>query len=191
MMQTLIHPASATYEIKQSRFIAHLVPYAQFGSTLEALKPEHPKARHFVTAYRYRNDFGQIVEGCSDDGEPRGTSGKPSLAVIAGQELIDVGLITVRYFGGTKLGTGGLVRAYSQAANDVIAAATLEPFIPKEAATFACDYNRVGIVEHALKAEGIVDTEPSFEAMEVRWRIQATREQIDAFFRAVGRNVRR
>ena len=62
-------------------------------------------------AYRHLNEFEQIVENSSDDGEPKGTSGKPNLAVLAGNELINTAVIIVRYFGGIKLGTGGLVRA--------------------------------------------------------------------------------
>ena len=81
---------------------------------------KHPKARHHVYAYRYLNEYEQIVENSSDDGEPKGTSGKPSLHVLAGHELINTAVIIVRYFGGIKLGTGGLVRAYSDAVNSVI-----------------------------------------------------------------------
>ena len=106
-------------EIKQSKFIAYLLPYNRYQKTLEELKQEHPKARHFVVAYRYLNEYGQIVEYSSDDGEPKGTSGKPTLMVIQGADLINSAIITIRYFGGTKLGTGGLVRAYSDATNDL------------------------------------------------------------------------
>ena len=117
-----------TYEMlveKQSKFIAHIMPYSRYDEVLESLKAEHPKARHFVTAFRYINEFDQVVEGSSDDGEPRGTSGKPTLAVLQGNTLINAAIITVRYFGGTKLGTGGLVRAYSDATNMAIDASLL------------------------------------------------------------------
>ncbi|MEA1983821.1 MAG: YigZ family protein, partial [Campylobacterota bacterium] len=72
------HSSTFTHEVKQSKFIAHFVPYSLYESTLETLKEQHPKARHFVTAFRYLNEFDQVVEGSSDDGEPKGTSGKPS-----------------------------------------------------------------------------------------------------------------
>ena len=107
-------------EVKKSKFIAHICPFDSFEQILQRLKTEHPKARHFVYAYRYLNQFEQIVENSSDDGEPKGTSGKPSLAVLAGGEIINTAVIIVRYFGGVKLGTGGLVRAYSDAVNEVI-----------------------------------------------------------------------
>ena len=119
-MITINEHTTKTFEEKKSKFIAHLFMYKDFDTIMHSLKEEHPKARHFVYAFRHINEFDQIVEGSSDDGEPKGTSGKPSLNVLGGNELINIGVIIVRYFGGTKLGTGGLVRAYSQAVNDVI-----------------------------------------------------------------------
>ena len=73
-----------TLEEKKSKFLAFLVPYKDFDKTMQRLRVEHPKAVHFVYAYRYLNEFEQIVENSSDDGEPRGTSGKPTLAVLSG-----------------------------------------------------------------------------------------------------------
>ncbi|MEJ2415034.1 MAG: YigZ family protein, partial [Sulfurimonas sp.] len=78
-MQYIQKHYTCTLEVKQSKFIAHLIPYEFYETTLEQLKQEHPKARHFVTAFRYLNEFDQVVEHSSDDGEPKGTSGKPSL----------------------------------------------------------------------------------------------------------------
>ncbi len=189
-MQTLQTPVSATLEVKQSKFIVHLVPYADFGATLRRLKEEHPKARHFVTAYRYRNEHGQTVEGSSDDGEPRGTSGKPCLAVLAGHGLIDTAVIVVRYFGGTKLGTGGLVRAYGRAVNDAVAAAEPVPFVVKERMRFFCAYSDVGRVEHALEACGAEPVEKTFEGEGVYWEVQAPPEALACFREAAGRRIR-
>ena len=79
------------------------------------IRAEMPDASHHV--YAFRVGYGNsITEGMSDDGEPSGTSGPPSLAVLRGSDLGDIVLVTTRYFGGTKLGTGGLVRAYSDSA---------------------------------------------------------------------------
>jgi putative IMPACT (imprinted ancient) family translation regulator len=80
---------SCTYEEKKSKFIAFLMPFKMFDEVMTKLINEHPKARHFVYAYRHLNEFDQIVENSSDDGEPKGTSGKPCLAVLAGNELIN------------------------------------------------------------------------------------------------------
>ena len=154
---------SKTLEVKQSKFIAHLIPYTLFSQTLQRLKEEHPKARHFVVAWRYINEFDQIVEHCSDDGEPKGTSGKPTLAVLAGNELINSAVIIVRYFGGTKLGTGGLVRAYSDACNDVIKTGTLLPYVKLERYEFSVKYSDMSLIEYKLDENKILVDEKSFD----------------------------
>ena len=120
-MNTIKNESVGFIEEKKSKFYAFLVPYEKFEKKLEYLKSIHPKARHFVTAFRYLNEYNQIVEGSSDDGEPKGSSGKPSLKVLQGHNLINVGVIVVRYFGGTLLGVGGLVRAYGDSVNLAIA----------------------------------------------------------------------
>jgi len=166
---------------KQSKFIAHLMPYTVFAAVLEALKAEHPKARHFVTAFRYINEFDQIVEGSSDDGEPRGTSGKPTLAVLQGNELINAAVITVRYFGGTKLGTGGLVRAYSDAANLAVNGADLLPDRKENVLVVSCAYSDIGKVAYLLESLGINVIEKEFDALGEIMHLKAPQESLDAF----------
>lgn len=108
--------------IRRSRFIATL----GFADTVEAargfiqqIRDEMPDATHHV--YAFRVGYGSSVnEGLSDDGEPAGTSGKPVMSVLRGADLGDVVIVVTRYFGGTKLGTGGLVRAYSSAAKEAL-----------------------------------------------------------------------
>lgn len=190
-MVTLHTHFTDTYEEKQSKFIAHLFPYDRYEEMMAALRAEHPKARHFVTAFRHLNGFDQIVEGCSDDGEPKGTSGKPTLAVLQGQELINVGIITVRYFGGTKLGTGGLVRAYSDAANMAIAAADLVTYLKEFSETVAMTYSDMGRVEYETQQLGLKIAQKRFETAEVLFELVGTREQLDAFYDAIKRLVRR
>ena len=115
----------AELEEKKSRFLAFLVPIDQFEARLEALRVEHRKANHHVTAFRRIHDDDHIEEGAKDDGEPAGTSGMPMLKVLIGRGLINCSVIVVRYFGGTKLGAGGLARAYSGAASKAIDTAEL------------------------------------------------------------------
>ena len=104
--------------IKRSRFIATL-GYANTvvaaRTFIQQIRAEMPDATHHVYAFRIGYG-GSVIEGLSDDGEPAGTAGKPVMAVIRGADLGDVVIVVTRYFGGTKLGTGGLVRAYSGAA---------------------------------------------------------------------------
>lgn len=104
-------------EIKRSHFIAEITPIESPGAARTILKEkrlEHPDAAHVVHAFAAGDDRQHL--GMSDDGEPSGTSGKPALEVLKGRGVTNVMLTIVRYFGGTKLGTGGLVRAYSEAA---------------------------------------------------------------------------
>ena len=175
---------------KQSKFIAHLIPYSMYAEVLKSLKDEHPKARHFVTAFRYINEFDQVVEGSSDDGEPKGTSGKPTLAVLQGQEMINVAVVVVRYFGGTKLGTGGLVRAYSDATNDVLEEGIFSTYEKHERLEVTSLYSDVGRVDYALEQNAIGITEKFFETMGVRYVLHATAEKLEMFETSVSRIIK-
>ena len=124
-MKTIETEVYAELEEKKSRFLAFLVPIDQFEARLEALRIEHRKASHHVTAFRRIHEDDHIEEGAKDDGEPAGTSGMPMLKVLIGRNIINCGVIVVRYFGGTKLGAGGLARAYSGVASRAIDAADL------------------------------------------------------------------
>jgi uncharacterized YigZ family protein len=170
---------SYTHEEKKSKFIAHLMPYFLFDDVMKELKNQHPKARHFVYAYRYLNEFEQIVENSSDDGEPKGTSGKPCLCVLAGQDLINTAVIVVRYFGGVKLGTGGLVRAYSDAVNGVIVQANLLAYIKLQTKTLSLDYAQLPPLEYVLKQLDIKIIEKSF-TQKVMLVLQGSQEQFEA-----------
>ncbi len=174
---------------KQSKFIAHLMPYGMFDEVLASLKAEHPKARHFVTAFRHINEFDQVVEGSSDDGEPRGTSGKPALAVLQGSDLINAALVIVRYFGGTKLGTGGLVRAYSDAANLAIRCAALMPYQKENLLVVSCAYSDIGKVDYLLEQLGVRVVEKTFDAVGGIMQLQAPQEHLDAFLAEAKRLV--
>lgn len=102
---------------KKSRFIAHVLPVSseeEAASYIEQYKKQYWDARH--NCYAYSVGYEQPVLRFSDDGEPSGTAGKPILEVITGRELHNVLIIVTRYFGGVLLGTGGLVRAYTEAA---------------------------------------------------------------------------
>ncbi len=189
-MYTVALHTSAMLVEKQSKFIAHLMPYDQYDEVLQTLKAEHPKARHFVTAFRYVNEFDQVVEGSSDDGEPRGTSGKPTLAVLQGSELINTAVITVRYFGGTKLGTGGLVRAYSDAANLAVTSAALVGYEKEETLRVTCAYTDIGKVGYLLENLGIKVTEKEFDSVGETMRLVAPKQKLDDFLAEAKRLVK-
>ncbi len=100
---------------KKSKFIAHLFPVESIESAenlIKDVKKKYYDARHNCTAYRVLED-NQIIDRYNDDGEPSGTAGNPMLSILQKNELVNVLVIVTRYFGGVLLGTGGLVRAYS------------------------------------------------------------------------------
>ena len=169
-----------TYEEKKSKFIAYISPYSEFKILLSTLKQQHPKARHFVYAYRYLNDFDQIVQNSSDDGEPKGTSGKPTLSALAGAKLINCGVITVRYFGGVKLGTGGLVRAYAQACNEVINISQILPFYKQNYYHCFVLYHLFSSIEYTLKSLEI-DVKKDFTDTGVNLELLCTKEKYAEF----------
>lgn len=169
---------SFTLEIKKSKFITHICPYNDFDNMMDRLKQEHPKGRHFVYAYRYLNEFDQIVENSSDDGEPKGTSGKPSLNVLSGAELINCGVIIVRYFGGIRLGTGGLVKAYSDAVNDVIKESELIKYMKLEKRSLSLEYSDLSKIEYLCAQSDVIIVNKEFE-QNVKLILEASKEQFE------------
>ncbi|MEN8302530.1 MAG: YigZ family protein [Campylobacterota bacterium] len=188
-MKYIDNISTLTHEVKQSKFIAHLTPYFDYESTLKTLKSQHPKARHFVTAFRYLNEFNQIVEHSSDDGEPKGTSGKPSLMVLQGQNLINSAVIIVRYFGGTKLGTGGLVRAYSDTVNMVIGKAELIEYKQEIEKTISIEYSDVRFIDYECEVFDVSVLEKTFDIKTV-YRIKASEENMKKFLEKVQRVIK-
>jgi len=119
-MLTIDRPYENLIEIKKSKFLTYIYPYGNvedIESTLKDLRQKHKDATHVCYAYVVASPN---MEKCSDDGEPDGTAGKPILDVIKKNNLTDVLIVVVRYFGGIKLGAGGLVRAYSSSAGDIV-----------------------------------------------------------------------
>ena len=106
-----------------------------------------------MPAYRVRAD--PFREYASDDGEPSGSAGEPVLSVLSGRELENVAVVVTRYFGGTELGVGGLVRAYSKAATDALDAAEVVERRPHESFTVTVTYDDSGTVRGVLESEGV------------------------------------
>lgn len=122
------YPVPAGYleretDIKKSRFIARVAPVGsrdEVKAWLEKAHADHPDARHICWAYQIGRPGSAAEAGMNDDGEPSGTAGKPILSVIQHKDMGDVLVMVIRYFGGIKLGAGGLVRAYAGAAESVL-----------------------------------------------------------------------
>jgi uncharacterized YigZ family protein len=129
--------------VVNSRFIATLAPVftaEEARAFIARIKKEFADASHNVPAYIVGGG-NTVTEFCSDDGEPSGTSGKPALAVLRGSGLGDVAVVITRYFGGTLLGTGGLVKAYTESTQLVVNAVGRGRRVPVHVALLAIPYN--------------------------------------------------
>ena len=178
-MKTINSISAYTLEVKKSKFHSFLIPYSEFEKKLEELKKAHPKARHFVTAFRYFNEYHQIIEGSSDDGEPKGTSGKPTLKVLQGNDLINIAIITIRYFGGTLLGAGGLVRAYSDSANMAVANANLVMYEDLLEEIINVNYEQSSKCEYLFKKYNIEVIERNF-LDGISYKIRGNKENLSS-----------
>jgi uncharacterized YigZ family protein len=139
--------------IKKSRFIGALMPcHNEFdlANSLRQLQLAHPNASHIAFAYRIKSNNG-FTSRFNDAGEPSGTAGKPIFQHLEGKELINVLLAVIRYFGGIKLGAGGLTRAYGNTAKRVIETAELFPYIEFVEQRLTLDYKQLQTFEHQLK----------------------------------------
>ena len=180
-MQTVKIAYTSTTEVNRSKFITHLVPIEEYKGLQEKLKKEHPKANHVVYALRYFNEYDQIVENSSDDGEPKGCAGVPALNVLRGEELINVAVLIVRYFGGIKLGTGGMARAYALAVKDVLISSELVNYEKQIAYQFETSYADVDKTLYKLKQLSISQYERDFGVDKVTWKVKASQESLKKF----------
>ncbi|WP_286234185.1 YigZ family protein [Thalassotalea sediminis] len=144
-------------EVTRSRFICYISPcdsQQAFKQFLKEIQLQHPQANHHCYAFVAGHPLDSQRYGFSDDGEPSGTAGKPMLAVLQGSGVGEVAAIVVRYFGGTKLGTGGLQRAYSASVRSALASLVIETKVPKVYKTIACQYTQVNDILHLVKQVG-------------------------------------
>lgn len=177
---TIEKEAFAELEEKKSRFLAFLTPIDQFETRLEQLRLEHRKANHHVTAFRRIHEDDRIEEGAKDDGEPAGTSGMPMLKVLIGRNLINCGVIVVRYFGGTKLGAGGLARAYSGAASMAMDAADLQVWQRIETKIVSTRFDQTSNLERHINHLNLLVLGRTYHEQGVNVTIQGPKESIEA-----------
>ena len=141
---------------KKSRFIAEVFPVSneeEAFAHLEEIRKKHWDARHHCWAYVIGRN--PAAERMSDDGEPAGTAGKPILEVLRGKKLTDVFVVVTRYFGGTLLGTGGLVRAYTSAAAEALAHTVIITKIHGFKLKIITDYTGLGKIQYILGQRGL------------------------------------
>ncbi len=171
----------------RSRFIATAGPAASVEAArafIAEIRAEMPNANHHVYAYCIGHGATTTL-GQSDDGEPSGTSGRPALAVLRGSGLGDAVLVITRYFGGTKLGTGGLVKAYGDAAKAVLTELPRTEKIARQPLTITLPYPAYEPVRRLLVAlAGTVQEEAFGE--DVTLRIELPVARVEEFTRALG-----
>ena len=168
-------PHQSEIEVKRSRFVADLMPLTSDPrAQIQAIRQAQPKAGHHCWAYI--GDPGSADRDSSDDGEPKGTAGKPMLAMLQGLGLGQTLVVVSRYFGGVKLGTGGLVRAYGQAVRDVIEQSELIRVEPRDRIDLEFPYDQAGWVESLRRELNAEQVESVYgERIRVVWAVDAAR----------------
>lgn len=174
---------SSRYEesIKKSRFIGVISPCKTERDALLVLKDlheQHPAASHIVYAYRIQSPDGLICR-FHDAGEPSGTAGKPIFQHLEGKQLINLLVAVVRYFGGVKLGAGGLTRAYGNIARQTIEIADIVEYVEMVFLQLELDYNQLQALEYQLKKLNGEIISQDF-AQRVVTRIKLPKQQRDA-----------
>ena len=165
MKEYFITNEKGTAEVveKKSRFIAHVIPINSEEEALEiieSLKKEYWDARHNCHAFVV--GANNEVQRFSDDGEPQGTAGKPILEVLLNKNVHNTLILVTRYFGGTLLGTGGLIRAYGQAALEGLMDAEIQAVYEGVSFELAVDYESIGKIKYNMVQFGVDDAEEEY-----------------------------
>ena len=159
--KTLCQRAEASFTEKKSRFIGYCAPVSSEAEALDfvsSIKAMHKTATHNVWAFSLRADN---LCRYTDDGEPQGTAGLPVLDVLRRRNIVDAAIVVTRYFGGTLLGTGGLVRAYGEGASSAVASSGVAVMAPCDHFALDCgyaDYDKVAKLLQTLDA-AVLDSE--------------------------------
>ncbi len=159
-------PAEIELKVVNSIFIASLMPafsVEEARAFHKTIRTRFADATHHVPAFVIGHG-NSIITHCSDDGEPSGTAGKPALAVLQGSGLGDAAVVVTRYFGGTKLGTGGLVKAYGDAVREVLAVTKRAVKIPTTTLILRLPYPYYDQVQRLIHALDGMVLESSFTA---------------------------
>lgn len=153
----------AEIEIKKSRFIAVAYPcndLKEIKNLIAIERQNNPGARHVVHAAVIGSQFS-----CSDDKEPKNTAGRPALEVLKGSGITNIAVLIIRYFGGTLLGTGGLVKAYSDSVKEVLKILETEELIDRNQFSFSIDYSYFEQIKIILENLEAIEIEEKFESI--------------------------
>lgn len=173
---TLARRATSVLDVKHSRFVANATPVSSPGEALEFLAEVAVRdATHNCWAWRIGGDYRS-----SDDGEPAGTAGRPILAAIDGQGYDRVMVVVTRWYGGIKLGAGGLVRAYGGAAAECLRTAERLPLVQTMQLSVHVAFDDLGIVHAALAAHAATKLDERFDADGARITLELPVDRVDA-----------
>lgn len=176
MTDTLAKPATHLLEVKHSRFVARAAPAASPQAALVFLaQVADPDATHNCWAYRIGAEYRS-----SDDGEPAGTAGRPILAAIEGQGCDRVMVVVTRWYGGIKLGAGGLVRAYGGAAAECLRVAERRLLVQLRELRLGCAFDDLGSVHAALPAFAAEKLDEDFDQTGAVLRIRLPADRVGA-----------
>ena len=179
--RTLLVPVQGIYEEKKSRFLCDLFyteTEAEADRALAQVRKKYYDARHHCSALILRNGENGPFHHASDDGEPQGTAGRPMLEVLKNENLVNIFAVVTRYFGGTLLGTGGLVRSYTKAVQDAVARSsflTVETGVP---VSFDAPYTLSGKLEYLIETNRIPVISKTYEEA-VRFRLMLPQADTD------------
>lgn len=163
MIITIKKDFIAEEEIKKSRFICHLkrvYTEEEARAFISEIKKEHHKANHNCSAFTLGER--QEIQRSSDDGEPSGTAGVPMLEILKKREITNVCAVVTRYFGGIKLGAGGLIRAYAGSVGHALDQVGLVKFVTQEQLILTLDYGNYDGLQRFLSTQGLVISESEF-----------------------------
>lgn len=176
MPDTLAAPASHLLEVKHSRFLAQAAPLDDASQALAFVqRVSAADATHNCWAYRFGSEYRS-----SDDGEPAGTAGRPILAAIDGQGFDRVLVVVTRWFGGIKLGAGGLVRAYGGSAAECLRTAPRQPLVELAEINLRCDFADTGVVHALLPAHSAEKLNETFHADGIELLLRLPAAQVAA-----------
>ena len=182
-----LEPVQTEILVVNSRFITDL----EFAGSVEEarahlarVRGHHPTATHNVSAFIIGHG-NSIVTHCSDDGEPSGTAGRPALAVLQGSGLGNVSVVVTRYFGGTLLGTGGLVRAYGDAVREVLKMVKFAALLPTTTLMFVIPYRLYDQILRLIEAHNGQVLDTAF-LEEITVTVRFKDEEVEAFSGQLG-----
>jgi uncharacterized YigZ family protein len=168
-------------EIKHSRFISllfHCPHPNDMKLALTDIKRQYPGANHYCYAFVSGSPENTIDIGASDDGEPSGSAGKPMLACLQGANMGELGAIVVRYFGGTKLGVGGLVRAYTSGIKQGLTQIQTQVKHLRYRASLVCHYAQLTDVEYLVaQHDGVVTDKMFSDIVEIHFELAKSHHQ--------------